>query len=592
MPDTKRIITIASTVIFFFFCCTALMLSFVVPFLTPLPAQAQAPPLRLPGFVVVNSASMAEITNITPGSLVTIYGVFKTQNNAAFSATMTPLPDSLGGLTVKLNTTACLLSYVSPTQINLYIPETVKDLLNTYQTYPLTVTDTAPQTFTRQVGISDSIPGIFTIQANGQGTAVGQITNGVNTPTNIFNSDGSPKELEITTDGKQNYVTLYGTGFRFASTKTPNDANGVAEVFQATIGGINAELTYVGPQGQYAGLDQINLKLPPQAAGLGVVKVRMGYASSFYYYMDLTNPVLCKMGGAPPPITARLVPDGMLPFDGAGELTRNSQVMRSATGSTYFFDAWRYKATQKGISIAFRTAYYAPLVLIYKVGTDQSLQFVAASTNTYESRFGGIIIGGVSPSTQLLVTALQDAGDYLIFITSADNSPETTGQYQFTLNTKVTELATANLPLTQQAKFDSTDLTTPGGAALDAYWWAGNKGDKLAIEATSTAFRPVLWVVKADGTTITSAGSSLDATPGAVQLTATLPETGNYLLVAATNSPYLIGPYSFTMRRVTSLTGVEAENATTSTRFLETQSRIERLGARRIVVTGGSKEEQ
>ncbi len=590
MVSTKLTTTGKSLLVSFFNSALTLLI-FVCILVVRLPIHAQTPPVRPPGIVLVNAASMAELTSVAPGSLVTIFGTFKTQNNAALSATTTPLPATLGGISVKLDTTACQLTYVSPTQINVYLPETIKSL-SSFQSYPFTVTDAAAQTFTRQIEVTSSTPGIFTVQSNGQGTAVGQITNGANALSNIYNPDGSPKDLEITTDGKQNYLTLYGTGFRFASTTTPNDANGVAEAFQVTIQGIAADLTFVSAQGQYAGLDQINIKLPPQAAGLGVVKLRIG--GSGFFYTDLTNPVTIKMGGAPPPIAAKAVPEGQLPFDATGELTRSSQVMKSASGNVYFFDAWRYKATQKGLSLTFRSTVYAPLVLIYKVGADKSLQFVAASGNTYDNLFGGlIVIGGTRSSPSLLVTALPEVGEYLIFVTSTDSYPEAIGQYQFTLNTKVTELNTSNLPLTQQAKFDSTDLTTGNGTPLDAYWWTGNKGDKLEFEATSTEFRPPLWVVKADGTTITSTITTGDTSAGTTRLTTTLPETGNYMLVATSGSPYKMGPYSLTMRRVTTFTGneVEAENATSQATLIERQKQIERLGARRIVILNEPKPE-
>ncbi len=586
MVSTNPTTTGKSLLVSFFNSALTLLL-FACIFVVRLPIHAQTPPVRPPGTVLVNAASMAELTSVAPGSLITIFGTFKTQNNAALGATTTPLPATLGGVSVKLDTTACLLSYVSPTQINLYLPETIKDL-SPYQTYPLTVTDAAAQTFTRQVERTTTTPGIFTVQSNGQGTAVGQITNGANALSNIYNPDGSPKDLEITTDGKQNYLTLYGTGFRFASASLPNDANGVAEAFQATIQGITADLTFVGAQGQYAGLDQINIKLPPQAAGLGVVKLRMGYSHVFGSLSnDVTNPVTIKMGGTPPLIAAKAVPEGQLPFDATGELTRSSQVMKSASGNIYFFDAWRYKATQKGMSLTFRSTVYAPLVLIYKVGADKSLQFVAASANSYDNLFGGlIIIGGLRSSPSLLVTALPEVGEYLIFVTSTDNYPEATGQYQFTLNTKVAELGTSNLPLTQQARFDSTDLTTGNGTPLDTYWWTGNKGDKLEFDATSTEFRPPLWLVKAAGTIVTSTITTGDTTPGTTRLTATLPETGNYLLVATSGSPYKMGPYSLTMRRAASSneSEVEVENAPSQASLLERQTLIERLGARRIVL--------
>ncbi|MDX2041686.1 MAG: hypothetical protein SF097_10565 [Acidobacteriota bacterium] len=41
----------------------------------------------------------------------------------------------------------------------------------------------------------------------------------------------------------------------------------------AQIGGANAEVLYVGPQGDFVGLDQINLRLPRTLAGRGDVEI-------------------------------------------------------------------------------------------------------------------------------------------------------------------------------------------------------------------------------------------------------------------------------------------------------------------------------
>lgn len=54
---------------------------------------------------------------------------------------------------------------------------------------------------------------------------------------------------------------LYGTGL-----------GGLKDV-SATIGGVNAEVAYAGPQGPYAVLDQFNLILPRPVAGKGRVEV-------------------------------------------------------------------------------------------------------------------------------------------------------------------------------------------------------------------------------------------------------------------------------------------------------------------------------
>ena len=59
-------------------------------------------------------------------------------------------------------------------------------------------------------------------------------------------------------------VTLYGTGLR-RFTSMANVA--------ATIGTWIAQVLYVGPQGEYAGLDQVNVVVPPSLAGAGEVPI-------------------------------------------------------------------------------------------------------------------------------------------------------------------------------------------------------------------------------------------------------------------------------------------------------------------------------
>jgi uncharacterized protein (TIGR03437 family) len=58
------------------------------------------------------------------------------------------------------------------------------------------------------------------------------------------------------------YLSLYGTGIRG---RTSNAS--------ATIGGIGATVQYAGPAPGYAGLDQVNVALPPALNGSGTVNV-------------------------------------------------------------------------------------------------------------------------------------------------------------------------------------------------------------------------------------------------------------------------------------------------------------------------------
>jgi len=69
----------------------------------------------------------------------------------------------------------------------------------------------------------------------------------------------SPISLGAATDTV--YVTLYGTGVR------------AAQRVQAFVAGQPVPVLYAGAQGQYQGLDQINIRLPRTLAGSGEVSV-------------------------------------------------------------------------------------------------------------------------------------------------------------------------------------------------------------------------------------------------------------------------------------------------------------------------------
>jgi uncharacterized protein (TIGR03437 family) len=57
-------------------------------------------------------------------------------------------------------------------------------------------------------------------------------------------------------------VELFGTGIRHVSSLS---------AVAATINGQSVPVEYAGPQGQFAGLDQVNVQLPHSLAGSGEV---------------------------------------------------------------------------------------------------------------------------------------------------------------------------------------------------------------------------------------------------------------------------------------------------------------------------------
>jgi uncharacterized protein (TIGR03437 family) len=103
-------------------------------------------------------------------------------------------------------------------------------------------------------------PGLFTANAAGDAAALVQRvrTDGSNTIEIIT----GPIDLGQETD--QVYLILFGTGLR---------ARPAFSSITALIGNREAGLAYVGAQGEFDGLDQVNLRLPHGLAGAGRVQI-------------------------------------------------------------------------------------------------------------------------------------------------------------------------------------------------------------------------------------------------------------------------------------------------------------------------------
>jgi uncharacterized protein (TIGR03437 family) len=122
---------------------------------------------------------------------------------------------------------------------------------------------------TAAVQVATVAPGLFTLNSASLAAAnLVQVGPGnVQTLESIFTTqNGSivavPISLSPATD--QFYLILYGTGI-----------SGAGNNVTVTIHAINAPVTYAGPQGVIAGLDQVNVLLPVQLAGSGMVNVAL-----------------------------------------------------------------------------------------------------------------------------------------------------------------------------------------------------------------------------------------------------------------------------------------------------------------------------
>jgi uncharacterized protein (TIGR03437 family) len=211
---------------------------------------------------VVNAASFASGI-LAPSEFVSILG-------ANLGGTPQVASDDssygLGGLTVAVQdstgkTLPSALSFTSNGQINAVLPGTVAPGRAT-----LTVASRDGRTATIATTIAPVAPGLFSANGDGKGAPAGTavLVGGDGTqstfPLYICGTQAgscAPNEIDLSTS-KQAFAVLYGTGIRNRSSLS---------AVNVTVGGTTVPVPYAGPQGSYAGLDQINIELPKSLMG-------------------------------------------------------------------------------------------------------------------------------------------------------------------------------------------------------------------------------------------------------------------------------------------------------------------------------------
>ena len=160
-----------------------------------------------------------------------------------------PLPLNMAGASVTVNGLPAPLLYASAEQINFVIAPDVKPGIAT-----VIVSNPFGAFSLGYITVTEAAPAIFTADASGRGEAAAVAT-----------TDGmhyQPSPFSLTINGKPTYLLLFGTGLRRATNANADDENGIAEMVSVTLGGVSAKVLYAGAQGQFVGLDQLNIELP------------------------------------------------------------------------------------------------------------------------------------------------------------------------------------------------------------------------------------------------------------------------------------------------------------------------------------------
>lgn len=215
-------------------------------------------------FTAISSASLLANRSLAPGMIASGFG--SALAPALEVAGAGPLPLSLGGTRVEIIDALGVehrapLFFVSPTQINFLIPASVSRgvaLIRAITAQGARIEGT--------IQIARAAPGLYTARANGVGIAAAFALridgDGTRTQSLIFDpATGSGVPINVSRPDSQVYLLLFGTGIR-------GYTSGVA----ARIGSESIPILGAVPQGEFEGLDQVNIgPLPASLAGQGEV---------------------------------------------------------------------------------------------------------------------------------------------------------------------------------------------------------------------------------------------------------------------------------------------------------------------------------
>jgi len=216
---------------------------------------------------VINAAGTTPLAAVAPGGIFSIFGV-----NLAAAPLVAPdgmLPQTLGGMTVRVADRILPLFFVSPQQINAQLPD---DLAAGNQV--LTVSPAGASDVRAGFTVARNAPGLFPVAVNGQAMAM------------AIHEDGST----VTPDAPARWgelLTVYGTGFGptaparpegFPVPQSPAYVIVDGTLVQAGQASITPEQAFAAPG--RSGIDAVQFRLDNSVTGTVTLKVTVNGADS------------------------------------------------------------------------------------------------------------------------------------------------------------------------------------------------------------------------------------------------------------------------------------------------------------------------
>ncbi|MGE0887276.1 MAG: hypothetical protein AB7P14_27465 [Blastocatellales bacterium] len=206
----------------------------------------------------LSNAASFDATQVARGSIVAAFGTQLA--NSTLSTPSANLPFQLGGVTVTVNGLAGRLIFVSPEQVNFVVPVQIA----IGDTVDFTINNNGIQS-AGKAKIVDVAPGVFSTTGDGKGKSAAQC--GQVSPDGLSFLVTNPP-CSVGNESQFNVLTLYGTGWRNTTS------------IQVKIGDQTLTPSYVGPQPEFLGLDQINVSLTKALAGKTDQEITVTFVAS------------------------------------------------------------------------------------------------------------------------------------------------------------------------------------------------------------------------------------------------------------------------------------------------------------------------